>query len=104
MTIPGIIVSRRTRKATIQKPNMHAKRACTVLALKSLVTKPFNICTEPKIIAVIHTARHIPNDDEVPWNNMLRHINSSLIPTIKVLMITNTRTVKVKNSKFVNLF
>jgi len=31
-------------------------------------------------------------EDEAPWNSMSRHISSSLIPTIKVLMITNRRT------------
>jgi hypothetical protein len=41
---------------------------------------------------VLHTARQIPNDDEIPWNNMPRNINSSLIPTIKVLIITIIRT------------
>jgi hypothetical protein len=63
-----------------------------MLALKSPVIKLFNIWTEPKIIDVIHTARQIPNDDEAPYNKMPRNINSSLIPTIKVLIITIIRT------------
>jgi hypothetical protein len=63
-----------------------------MLALKSPVIKLFNVWTAPKIIAVIHTTRQIPNDAEIPWNNMPRNINSSLIPTIMVLMITIIRT------------
>ena len=94
MMIPGIIVFRRIRKAAVQIPNVPAKKTWSMLVLKSPVIKLFNIWTEPKIIAVIHTARQIPNDD-APWNNMLRNINSSLIPTIKVLMITIIRTLLI---------
>ena len=68
------------------------KQSWTILELKSPVIKPFKICAAPKITAVIQTARQVPNEDEAPWNSMSRHISSSLIPTIKVLMITNRRT------------
>ena len=87
-----------TRMAKNSKPELAANSACIAAIPKSPVVKPFRTCTKPNSAVTQITAGQYPHFAVKELIKTPRNINSSEIPTKRVLIKTHFMMLKSDNA------